>query len=63
MKDLFETPELMPSELKAVFDAWQKRYERGLSYTDLAYMLEQVESIGFTFDYYLDATPYNLRAI
>jgi hypothetical protein len=63
MKDLFETPELMPSELKAILDAWEERFESGLSYQDLADMLKQVESIGFTFDYYLDATPYNLRAI
>ena len=62
MKDLFETPfETWPETLQAIFN----RYElaNDLSYSELAEMLTETESIGYTFDYYLDADPYGLRPI
>lgn len=63
MKDLFETPQNMPAELRAIFERWELRIMDGLSYSEIAEMLTQVESVGFTFDYYLDAEPYGLRPI
>ncbi|BBQ08795.1 hypothetical protein [Elizabethkingia anophelis] len=62
--DLFEDYELIPEELKAVCDKWQQKamYE-GLDYNDCAIFQEECEAIGYTFDYGLDADPFDLRAI
>ncbi|MDV3928783.1 hypothetical protein CMT52_20775 [Elizabethkingia anophelis] len=62
--DLFENYELIPEELKAVCDKWQQKamYE-GLDYNDCAIFQEECEAIGYTFDYGLDADPFDLRAI
>lgn len=59
--DLFETPELIPDNVRAVFD----RYCDGddLSYETIFKLHTEIELLGYTFDYYLDATPYNLRKI
>ncbi|AIL45339.1 hypothetical protein BEI02_16405 [Elizabethkingia sp. HvH-WGS333] len=62
--DLFEDYELIPEELKTVCDKWQQKamYE-GLDYNDCAIFQEECEAIGYTFDYGLDADPFDLRAI
>lgn len=62
--DLFEDYELIPEELKAVCDKWQqKAMHEGLDYNDCAIFQEECEAIGYTFDYGLDADPFDLRAI
>lgn len=55
--DLFDTPELIPNEVQEVFE----KYGCDLSYEDCNNMLKEVEALGYTFEYYLDATPYNLQ--
>jgi hypothetical protein len=59
--DLFETPELIPDNVRAVFD----KYDNGdeLSYDEIFKLHTEVEELGYTFDYYLDAVPYDLRKI
>ncbi len=57
MKDLFETPELIPLEVQAVFN------KETYTYNDLERIQKQVEELGYTFDYGLDAEPYALRPI
>ena len=59
--DLFETPELIPDNVRAVFD----KYDNGdeLSYEEIFKLHTEVEELGYTFDYYLDAVPYDLRKI
>jgi hypothetical protein len=59
--DLFETPELIPDNVRAVFE----RYDNGdeLSYDEIFKLHTEVEELGYTFDYYLDAVPYDLRKI
>lgn len=57
MKDLFETPELIPHEVQAVFN------KEIYTYKDLKRIQKQVEKLGYTFDYGLDAVPYELRKI
>lgn len=59
--DLFETPELIPDNVRAVFD----KYDNGdeLSYEEIFKLHTEVEQLGYTFDYYLDAVPYDLRKI
>ena len=59
--DLFATPELIPDNVRAVFD----KYDNGdeLSYEEIFKLHTEVEELGYTFDYYLDAVPYNLRKL
>ena len=57
--DLFETPELLPRRLQIVLS----HQEDDLTYAQCAALLARVERMGYTFDYELDATPYNLRPI
>jgi hypothetical protein len=59
--DLFETPELIPDNVRAVFE----KYDNGdeLSYDEIFKLHTEVEELGYTFDYYLDAVPYDLKKI
>lgn len=57
-KDLFEYYEDQPEELQRVLKPYE---EHDPTYESLKKILEEVQSIGFTFDYGLDAMPYNLR--
>lgn len=63
MKDLFEYYEEQPKELKTICDKWQEKSVDGLSYIDCEDFLEEVEAIGYTFNYGLDAEPHGLRLI
>jgi hypothetical protein len=56
--DMFEHSESLPSEVQAVL---QKYAEADESYEVCANMLAEMENLGYTFEYYLDATPYFLR--
>jgi hypothetical protein len=58
MKDLFETPELIPNEVEAILI---KYYELDNTYENCANLVDELETIGWTCDYYLDAEPYGLR--
>ena len=59
MKDLFETPELMPSEVQAILETFDE--DTSNTYLELDRLVNELENIGYTFDYYLDADPYGLR--
>lgn len=61
MKDLFETPELIPTNIKCILDTLDNNYSN--TYWALDKILNQVEKLGYTFEYYLDAEPYGLRPI
>lgn len=64
MEDLFETPELIPANVKAVFDRYaDESGNDSPSYQDLEEILKDVHVLGYTFDYYLDAEPFNLCSI
>jgi len=56
--DLFETPELLPDNIKAILDSFDCET---LSYSDCEMMLAQMEKLGYTFEFGLDAIPFNLR--
>jgi hypothetical protein len=56
--DLFETPELLPDHIKAILDTFDVET---LSYSDCQSMLAQMEKLGHTFEFGLDAVPFNLR--
>lgn len=59
--DLFEQYELQPKELAIITDKWGEKASRGLTYDDCAKFLNEVETIGFTFEYGLDGDPHSLR--
>lgn len=59
MKDLFETPELIPSEVQAILETFDE--DKPNTYLELDRLVNELENIGYTFDYYLDADPYGLR--
>lgn len=61
MKDLFETPELIPDEVQAILETFDE--DSGNTYLELDRILGEIEPLGYTFDYYLDAEPYGLRPI
>jgi hypothetical protein len=59
MKDLFETPELIPNEVQAILETFDENTDN--TYFELDRILCEIEELGYTFDYYLDAEPYGLR--
>lgn len=63
--DYFEHSELQPPELKSICDKYSNLFAQGDvdGYVLCKNFLAEVESIGFTFEYYLDADPYHLRPI
>ena len=59
MKDLFETPELIPVEVLVILESFSETN----TYTELERILEAIEPLGYTFEYGLDASPYGLRKL
>lgn len=57
--DLFEVYDLLPRPVKEVLES----IPEDPNYTDLEQALEQLKPLGYTFEYYLDAQPYNLKKI
>ncbi|PWN59963.1 hypothetical protein [Chryseobacterium oncorhynchi] len=62
--NLFEHYDLMPESLKIIADKYNEILEDSDNqYKDLEKFLLEINEIGYTFDYYLDAVPYDLRPI
>jgi hypothetical protein len=61
MKDLFETPELIPVMVQAILETFNEDTKN--TYRELARIVSELEPLGYTFDFYLDAEPFNLRKI
>jgi hypothetical protein len=56
-EDLFE-------KIKAILSRYNDlEMERGIQYTDLIQMGKELASNGYSFDFYLDCVPYNLKKI
>jgi hypothetical protein len=62
-KDLFEDYENQPAELSEIVESYIEKFETDDydDYNDTKKFLQEVESIGYTFDYGLDNEPYALR--
>ena len=56
--DLLKNYHLLPQDVQ---DALASFDENEDGYKECARVLELVEQLGYTFDYYLDAVPYDLR--
>ena len=61
VEDLFETPELIPTEVQDVLVTFDE--DCANTYHELDRLLDELEPLGYTFSYYLDAEPYWLRKI
>jgi len=59
-EDLFENPEFLPKKVQdLIYDMGDGTYD----YRDLRKLQKKLEKLGYTFDYGLDAQPYDLRKI
>ena len=63
MTDLFEDYQNQPPELRAIVSEIEEKSLTGLDYPDLMLFQSRCEAIGYTFDYDLSATPFNLKPI
>lgn len=57
--DLFEHPELLPQRLQIVLS----KIDSDMTYAQCEALLHRVERMGYTFEYGLDAQPFNLRPL
>jgi hypothetical protein len=63
-KDLFEHPNELPENVKAILRRYNDlETENGIQYTDLMQMGKEMAVNGYSFDFYLDCVPYNLKKI
>jgi hypothetical protein len=60
IQDLFETPELIPPAVQSVLDTWDEDAD---GYKECKRLEDELKPLGYTFDWYLTAEPYNLRKI
>jgi predicted nucleotide-binding protein (sugar kinase/HSP70/actin superfamily) len=60
---LFENYENQPPALAKICESWNNKMENGLNYENCKKFKKEVENIGFTFDYGLDAQPYDLKPL
>ena len=63
MTDLFEDYHKQPPELRAIVSEIEEKSLTGLDYPDLVLFQSRCEAIGYTFDYDLSGSPFNLQAI
>lgn len=57
--ELFQYPQFWTDDLKSVLEEMQDDWDD--TYDNCAKLVEKLESIGYTCDYYLTAEPFNLR--
>lgn len=64
MTDLFEQWESLPANVLAIIEHMNEQQEKGKwDYEDCRHYQEELNKIGYTYDFGLDAEPYNLRKI
>lgn len=60
--DLFEHYQKLPPKARDIVDRYMEKYEEGdYNYSDSKKFLEEMENVGYTFEYGLDNEPYDLR--
>ncbi len=59
--DLFEFPELLPQEVTDIIEEFGKNYS--CSYEDCDKLIDQLNAVGYTCEYGLDSSPYNLTKL
>ena len=64
MECLFENYENQSPELAKIVNKWADKMNfEGYNFTNCKGFLKQVEAIGYTFEYGLDAEPFNLKKL
>tara|TARA_R110000796_G_scaffold161398_1_gene278114 strand:+ start:1666 stop:1866 length:201 start_codon:yes stop_codon:yes gene_type:complete len=63
MTDLFDDYHKQPPELRAITSEMGEMSLNGFDYPGLVLFQARCEAIGYTFDYDLSATPFNLKPI
>ena len=58
--DLFDNMETLPNEVLSILNSVDDDKD---GYSELDRLLDELKPLGYTFDYYLDAVPYNLRKL
>lgn len=62
MKDLFQYQDELPSHIQAILRQFNDlELDRGVQYTDLIKLGQELAIYGYEFEFYLDCVPYNLR--
>jgi hypothetical protein len=56
--DMFEQYKLLPIEVQAILDKYS---EKENDYENCSNLVDELEQVGWTCDYGLDAEPFNLR--
>ena len=58
--DLFENIEALPVEVKAILDKYSLMDN---DYINCENLVKELNSVGYTCDYYLDAIPFDLQKL
>jgi hypothetical protein len=58
MRDLFEIPDLIPKDVHDILATFEDN-----TYEECERIKNELEQIGYTFEYGLDAEPFNLRKL
>lgn len=61
MKDLFEYPELLPANVNEIVERFAN--EDDYSYERCDQLIDELNAVGYTCEYGLDAMPYNLQRL
>jgi hypothetical protein len=62
--DLFECIETLPIEVQAILGRYNDlEIEKCIQYSDLIELGKEMAIYGYSFDFYLDCIPYNLKKI
>lgn len=61
MKDLFEYPELLPANVTEIIERFAN--EGQFSYERCDQLIDELNAVGYTCEYGLDAMPYNLQRL
>lgn len=60
IKDLFEEYKSLPNNIKSILSYYEME---DFDYEKCKQLQQELECVGYTFDYGLDAEPFNLRLI
>jgi hypothetical protein len=60
MKDYFEYPELLPANVTEIIERFA---DDVYSYEQCNQLIDELRAVGWTCEYSLDATPYNLSKL
>ena len=61
--DLFDTPEKLPRHIQRIIESYGERMDDMDGYAWCKAFLNEINEWGYTFDYGLDAEPFNLKKI